>query len=178
MRQRRPAIAGRRDFVGPEIKAPPPDVGGGAVGASLGGDCFLLLLQAMQIIDCSLRMCGGGEDGAVVVLQHIEPRCVQGRRRPEPHQSRGRGTRTRTRRCGDWWGSIHGGCLIIPVRQSGRCDSAGGLAVATGCSVVAQSHNPDPTDRFEPYTSVGLAGFSSGRCITTPRSACAAALQV
>ena len=64
MRQRRPAIAGRRDFVGPEIKAPPPDVGGGAVGASLGGDCFPpFLLQPMQIIGGAPRVRGGGTAG-------------------------------------------------------------------------------------------------------------------
>ena len=79
MRQRRPAIAGRREFDGPERKAPPPTDGGGAVGASLVGDCFPPLLQLMQIIGGALRVHGGGEDGAVIVLQHVEPGCEIGR---------------------------------------------------------------------------------------------------
>ena len=79
MRQRRPAIAGRREFDDPERKAPPPTDGGGPVGASLGGDGFPPLLQAMQIIGGALRVRGGGEDGAVIVLQHVEPGCVIGR---------------------------------------------------------------------------------------------------
>jgi len=64
MRQRRPAIAGRREFDGPERKAPPPTDGGGPVGASLGGDCFRpFLLQPMQIIDGAPRVRGGGTAG-------------------------------------------------------------------------------------------------------------------
>ena len=33
----------------------------------------------MQKIRRPLRMRGGGEDGALVVLQHVEPRCEIGR---------------------------------------------------------------------------------------------------
>jgi hypothetical protein len=38
-----------------------------------GPGCFVPSLQAIQIIGSAFRMRGGGEDGALVARQHVEP---------------------------------------------------------------------------------------------------------
>ena len=49
-------------------------------GRLRGGPGDLLpLLQSMQIIGGALRVRGGGENGAVVVLQYLQPSCEIGR---------------------------------------------------------------------------------------------------